>query len=506
MLPWRPHLCHVLPVSWLRPHPLCRLPRRDLADHLRLYVNMFRSGWLITTDIIKQVISAMIRCGWEDAGANGQQDPSEVYTFIANQLHVPLITLMRETFHNGQEDMLADHKIELERTIELGIPEPEEGDGGEMALIDLLCNFFSAKVEVGRVLPKKLADLDSQPSTPRAGDSPRAKAPHTVTSETAAPREEIIPAWQMSKFLPFFTYHEESLDPELARHFADRRPVLAICLKRYSASASGTTRRNDFVQIPLEMHPSDLVGGDDLGLEPSASKDFRLVLQSAICHRGKSTDYGHYITLFREHPAQWPGTEAGIPEEKPWKRFDDLNIQERIKSVDIHQALRQETPYLLFYQVQSTNAETALVSEKPGQEIPSTSAEKREIVEGTMPVEVDHEVIWTQTRRGIAGIFFGGYKSEAEGGKPSRLSWLRFKRRTESGATVAVGEDPEPAHVSSRPSQQTEGTNRCSIASEDTLKSQENADSNGQPRRKRVGRRWLRLLPHNSHFRMFSSV
>ena len=43
--------------------------------------------------------------------------------------------------------------------------------------------------------------------------------------------------------------------------------------------------------------------------------------------------------------------ESEILDEDPWMRFDDL-ARERVTEVDIHEALKKESPYLLFYQVQ----------------------------------------------------------------------------------------------------------------------------------------------------------
>ena len=43
--------------------------------------------------------------------------------------------------------------------------------------------------------------------------------------------------------------------------------------------------------------------------------------------------------------------ESEESEEDPWVRFDDL-ARERVSEIDIHEALRKESPYLLFYQVQ----------------------------------------------------------------------------------------------------------------------------------------------------------
>jgi hypothetical protein len=79
--------------------------------------------------------------------------------------------------------------------------------------------------------------------------------------------------------------------------------------------------------------------------------NFKLSLQSVVCHRGKSVNSGHYVALVR-------GTNTAVDSAvshssggaKQWLRFDDLATN-RITLIDIEQALKEEMPYLLFYQV-----------------------------------------------------------------------------------------------------------------------------------------------------------
>jgi hypothetical protein len=190
------------------------------------------------------------------------------------------------------------------------------------------------------------------------------------------------------------------------------------------------TRLDTYIDIPLEIglphFISDDCGHGEEGYEPNFT-NFKLSLLSVICHRGKSLDAGHYISLVRGHatnvplsnafptqptqsskalqttqaaqptrpaqpsdmtssdettkpdlvqgssheplllnanqiqeesheplptePDKIPQESIPAPQEAPWLRFDDL-AKERISYVDIHQALKDEVPYLLFYQVQ----------------------------------------------------------------------------------------------------------------------------------------------------------
>jgi hypothetical protein len=215
-------------------------------------------------------------------------------------------------------------------------------------------------------------------------------------------------------------------------------------------TAQGVGSRLDtYIDIPLEIGLPHFISdesSDDFG---SNFTNFKLSLQSVICHRGNSLDSGHYIALVRgdasnaiipveepqpsqpgpppaqtkpppsplqqpqrppsepqiqpqaveqsttqipepeqnsvltKQPAQGQSTteplhsnpnatvDSAQPDSEPeaedkppahddhsqnrmpsgpWVLFDDL-AKERVISVDIRQALRQECPYLLFYQV-----------------------------------------------------------------------------------------------------------------------------------------------------------
>jgi hypothetical protein len=148
--------------------------------------------------------------------------------------------------------------------------------------------------------------------------------------------------------------HPEN-DAQVAAHLETKRPVLGICLKRYSMTNEGVGSRLDtYIDIPLEMglphFISDESGSND-GFAPNFT-NFKLSLQSVICHRGKSLGAGHYISLVRnEVPGSSSMPRRARSPANPWLRFDDL-AKDRIAPVDIHQALKDECPYLLFYQVQ----------------------------------------------------------------------------------------------------------------------------------------------------------
>lgn len=419
------------------------IPRRKLAGLLRLWVNMLRSGRLITTDITMHLQNALADCGWADAARLKQQDPSEAFTFITGQLELPLLTLKMDLFHTGKEDPQDDHKFVNERLLEVAIlDEPVEGNS-VITLEDCLEHYFNNRIEVKRHLENRRRNtlksmhsaepchskVDKEPAmhveiVEVSPDTPITQSPRQETSidpsapsqskETKDPLERLrptlgrtradsifsqrrveltgidpeelktietntssegrerkmstrtevlMPAWQFFKLLPWYTDHLPTSDAQVAAHFAKKRPVLGICLKRYSYSMTGEAkRRNDYVDIPLEIAVPNFVSDDNMDDESPLVGNFRLMLQSVVCHRGMSVHSGHYITLCRGRAGnsshareseidRHSSSESENDYDGPWMLFDDL-AKERVSQVDIHEALKRETPYLLFYQVQ----------------------------------------------------------------------------------------------------------------------------------------------------------
>lgn len=74
--------------------------------------------------------------------------------------------------------------------------------------------------------------------------------------------------------------------------------------------------------------------------------NFKLSLQAAVCHRGKSVHSGHYVSLVRSHEKD----NIDSPGDR-WLRLDDLD-RDRVTFVNVQEFLQKESPYLLFYQVQ----------------------------------------------------------------------------------------------------------------------------------------------------------
>ena len=127
--------------------------KKKLAVVLRLWVNMLRTGKLITTDVTKNLQESLGACGWTEATKLRQQDVSEGFTFITEKLDLPLFSLKMDVYHTGKDDA-DDHRIVKERLLEVAIPDPPE-DGSEIKLEDCLETYFNNKIEVKRHLQRR---------------------------------------------------------------------------------------------------------------------------------------------------------------------------------------------------------------------------------------------------------------------------------------------------------------------------------------------------------------
>ncbi|KAF2854176.1 cysteine proteinase [Plenodomus tracheiphilus IPT5] len=180
-------------------------------------------------------------------------------------------------------------------------------------------------------------------------------------------KEILMPAWQFFSLIPWYTDNVPQTDAQVAAHFSVKRPVLGICLKRYTMLPNGAPKRLDtYIDIPLEIGLPHFISDDRMKEEGPLFGNFKLVLQSAVCHRGVSVDSGHYIALVRADCNERPSTAQTSEEDSPeaWLRFDDLSNQ-RVSEVDIKKTLREESPYLLFYQVQPIDEELASRGDPP---------------------------------------------------------------------------------------------------------------------------------------------
>ncbi|KAJ9603764.1 hypothetical protein H2200_011950 [Cladophialophora chaetospira] len=378
--------------------------RNKLAFLLRLWVNLLRSGRLITTDITKVIQDTLADCGWEEAKELHQQDASEAFTFITGKLDLPLLTLKMDVYHTGKEDS-DDHKLINERLLEVAIPADANGERKEITLEECLEDYFNNRIEVRRFLERRSTinsirkggsvhvetvelDGDQSPITPLSPAPTYASPIRPAVSRTRAPsiiqeryiparnesgysslapidsnesgarsragsmrKEVIMPAWQFFSLIPWYTDNAPVNDAQVAAHFSTKRPILGLCLKRYSYTPEGKAiRLATRVDIPVEVAVPHFIQDDKIAESNGLNSNFKLSLQAAVCHRGDAVDSGHYVALVRGTAALGSPKREYSHTTKVWMRFDDL-APHRITVVDIETALKEETPYLLFYQI-----------------------------------------------------------------------------------------------------------------------------------------------------------
>src|SRR5271155_3340516 len=103
--------------------------------------------------------------------------------------------------------------------------------------------------------------------------------------------------------------------------------MLGICLKRYSLTSDGTPKRTHTqVDIPVEIGLPHFIQDDHMEDDGPLYGNFKLSLQSVVCHRGKSVHSGHYVALVRgtNTTAADSAVSYGSGGAKQWLRFNDL--------------------------------------------------------------------------------------------------------------------------------------------------------------------------------------
>ncbi|KAL3425648.1 ubiquitin carboxyl-terminal hydrolase family protein [Phlyctema vagabunda] len=208
-------------------------------------------------------------------------------------------------------------------------------------------------------------DEVGEASTPIDSKSRTESAPGLLRQSSvrkgAVRKEVLMPAWQFFNLIPWYTKESPANDAEVAAHFSQTRPVLGICLKRYFIDMSGKARkRNTYIDIPLDIRLPHFVPDELKPDDGPLMGNFKLSLQSVICHRGNDVNSGHYISFIRgTSSADGDSTSSRrlstssrppIYAEERWIKFDDCATP-RVVPYDIEKALKEETPYLLFYQV-----------------------------------------------------------------------------------------------------------------------------------------------------------
>lgn len=338
-----------------------------------------------------------------------------------------------DIFHTGKENVTDDHKFVNERLLELAIPEISI-DGHPITLEECLEMFFNNKIEVKRYLDDlqrrntltsihsrasissikgqashiNVAEIEEgqtsspamesimQTPTPISSTTPtrttqRMRAPSIIQEsyidekdaimdginegghgQPRVRKEVMMPAWQFFSLIPWYTNKMPSNDAQVAAHFSSARPILGISLKRYTFTPQGQpVKRTTHVDIPLEIGLPHFIQDDGMAADGPAFGNFKLSLQSVVCHQGTTVDSGHYTSIIRSPDLKGDGMDS-------WLKFDDL-ATERVKPIDVAHFLKspaEQTPYLLFYQVIPIEGEPKVIYDSPvpnGRDIPPPS-------------------------------------------------------------------------------------------------------------------------------------
>ncbi|KAG6356612.1 hypothetical protein INS49_014485 [Diaporthe citri] len=216
----------------------------------------------------------------------------------------------------------------------------------------------SARTRSTSIIQRIVLDDDGKPTDSEAASllqKAKRKGATVVKAVT-------IPAWQFFRLIPWHAVQnaEPRTDTEIMMHF-NQRPVVGICLKRYMYTEDGLAKRqNTFIDIPDSLRLPHFMMVDEAKVEEDSvlSQDYKLELQSIVCHRGDSVHSGHYISFARVNPKLLTDNRRHDNDPPPdyedaqWVKFDDLALENRVSYVDdIKESLKQEMPYLLFYQI-----------------------------------------------------------------------------------------------------------------------------------------------------------
>ena len=172
--------------------------------------------------------------------------------------------------------------------------------------------------------------------------------------------------------------------------------------------------------------------------------NFKLSLQSVVCHRGTSVDSGHYISLVRGTPP--PNSANGAAASTPtatWMRFDDL-APSRVTVVDIDKALKEETPYLLFYQIVPVEGDPGHITS--GEEsIASAPSERNASISdmSSVSVSTENQPISGRTSSEMPVLDGARGRSPVESRRTSVISFSDKASEPTSDTALNVPKDPD---------------------------------------------------------------
>ena len=333
--------------------------------------------------------------------------------YFSNSIQVSRQLERRRTLDVGDAKTVASiarkYSLHIE-TVELSSVLSEEPKQNEESAITL--ENEEAVATPSSANPPSYDSLFSRSIAPTSSPATRQAPPLPSKSNPLwTPNMELtLPAWMFLQLLPFYTDErrksadnvESTQQSPILQYFAKTRPVLGICLKRYSWTGSGNPVRNDrLVVVPQTISFPSFVADDNQDADGNVFGSFKLVLESAVFHRGSKITSGHFVALAAEDSHigyESNGSEEKVKRSKSlwrsrsskgsrssnngeilesekvggrlsfdsvrevkgarkdsarrWLLYDDMNPDsEKVKIVDFEEVFTKECPYLLFYRM-----------------------------------------------------------------------------------------------------------------------------------------------------------
>lgn len=393
-----------------------------LSTLLRVYINLLRSGNVIKTDLTIRICECLYLLGFIEALSHKQQDSATLFEFLTESLRMPLLTFKVDIQHGGKFNEQDDRKYSKERMLFVSLPDQEESDG-DILLEECLEHYFNNSISVKRELERRatlertqdstknqkptieLIDHDPADLTSSSPTKLNAQVHVRTRSSTLSiwtmngdepnskPREVNLPAWMFLRLLPFYTDDNEVSDDSKnngtaknSREFAKRRPVLPICLKRYYFEDQKANRLKLKVIIPPIIHlPSFVADEND---DSKSSHNYKLILESAVCHRGTSISSGHFVSAVRKNHHLINESDEDA-HNSPWYLYDDLH-KPKVLEKSFNEIFTTEWPYILFYRLVSY--EESGSSANSLHSFPTSAASSTKIV---VPPQGSRDKYWT---------------------------------------------------------------------------------------------------------------
>lgn len=208
-------------------------------------------------------------------------------------------------------------------------------------------------------------------------------------NDTSTSKEVSLPAWMFLRLLPFYTDINEmhTADGNIqsiaknSKEFVNRRPILPICLKRYSYNDSKAQRSQKRIIIPPIINIPRFIADDD---DDAAAGDFKLILESAVCHKGTTITLGHFISVTRKNTYSLDETDEEAY-NAPWYLYDDMKKKARVVEKSFKDIFNTEWPYMLFYRLVSNDDSNSITNSPNG-----GSIRNRSLHENIKPIVVPH--------------------------------------------------------------------------------------------------------------------